>query len=425
MMTVAIIGSGIAGLGAAYFLHKQYSITVFEKNNYVGGHSNTVAVDEGNKTVAIDTGFMVFNKVTYPNLNRLFEKLAVPIKKTDMSFSAQNCAEGIEFAGASFNRLFGQRKNLLNLRYWRMLMQLNRFNNEASVALIDPELGRLTLSDYVQQRAYGQDFLDWYLLPMSSALWSAPPEKMLSFPALSLLRFFHNHGFLGMDTQHQWWTVVDGAKSYITRLLSLLDEKIIRLQDKVVKVKREGNKVKVFSEDGSSRIFDKAIFACHADQALAALEAPDELEQSLLSTFQYQDNIATLHTDSSVMPKSKACWASWNYRLENDATHPNAASTHYWMNSLQQVSNETDYFVSINGEHLIKPERVIRKINYEHPLFSLEALKAQEALDSLNKQAKNQQIYFCGSYFGYGFHEDAFSSALKLARIMTGEQLWE
>ncbi|MBX9722672.1 MAG: FAD-dependent oxidoreductase, partial [Candidatus Obscuribacterales bacterium] len=354
MMSIAIIGSGISGLGAAYFLHKNYSITIYEKNAYVGGHSNTVTVDEEGKAVAIDTGFMVFNKVTYPNLIRLFDKLSVPIKQTDMSFSAQNCAEGIEFAGASFDRLFGQRKNLFSLRYWRMLMQLNRFNNEANAALSDSNLGNLTLSDYVKQRGYGQDFLNWYLVPMSSALWSAPPEKILSFPALSLLRFFHNHGFLGMDTQHQWWTLVDGAKSYVSRLLSLLDQHIIRLQDKVLSVKREESKVRIFSEDGSSKTFDKAIFACHADQALAALEDADQLERSLLSAFQYQNNIATLHTDSSVMPKSRGCWASWNYRLDNNKTQANSASTHYWMNSLQQVSKKTDYFVSINGEHLIK-----------------------------------------------------------------------
>ena len=409
MMRLAIVGSGIAGLGLAYYLRDYFEVTILEKEDRPGGHTNTIQVLEGDKSVSIDTGFMVFNHETYPNLLRLFSELGVPTKKTDMSFSVQNLSRNLEFAGASFNRLFGDRKNLLNLSFWKMLTQIERFNKESVKALLEPRYASMTLRDYVRTRNYGEDFLNSYLIPMSSALWSTSPQKMLDFPAKTLLRFFQNHGLLDVSTQHQWWTVEGGAREYVKRLLATLPD-VLRLQKSVIRVSRGPRGVELVTSDNESAIFDKVAFACHADEALEILHAPSEKERSLLEAFSYQQNKTLLHVDTNVMPRQRRCWASWNYRLDE-----RGASTHYWMNSLQNVSDKCDYFVTLNGDHLVQEDKIIKRISYAHPLFDFKAIKAQEQLSALNSCAPNDQIFFCGSYFGYGFHEDALSSSLDLA----------
>lgn len=309
MKTLAIIGTGISGLGCAHFLHEHYDITLFEQNDYVGGHTNTITVDEAGRAVPIDTGFMVFNHVTYPNLTRLFRELDVATKPTEMSFSVQHMPSGLEYNGGSLNLLFGQRRNLLNLRHWRMLMQINRFNSEAIAALDDPKFAEMNLRDYVATRDYGGDFLERYLVPMSSAVWSTPPETMLEFPAVTLLRFWHNHGFLGLHTQHQWFTVTGGAKSYVEKITAPFRDRVL-LKQKAVRVERASGKAKVFATNGAAREFDKIILACHADQALALLTDSTDEEKRLLSNFKYQPNTATLHTDTSFMPRTRRCWAN-------------------------------------------------------------------------------------------------------------------
>lgn len=408
-------------MGAAYFLHKKYDVTLFEKNNYVGGHTNTVTVDEDGTPINIDTGFMVFNQVTYPNLIRLFSELSVPTKKTSMSFSVQHVPSGLEFSGSGLNELFAQRKNIFNPRYIKMLMQINRFNDECVEVLNDPRYAEMTLAEYVKKKEYGYDFLYKYLIPMSSAVWSTPIDLMLDFPAFSLIRFFKNHGFLGLKTQHQWYTIFNGSQSYREMLIEPFRKKI-HTNSHVVKVERGENSATVILNNGERTTFDKVIFASHADETLGMLSAPTPMEEKLLSPFKYQENIALLHTDESIMPKTKRAWSSWNYRIDDNTERGMSPSTIYWMNSLQQVSQKKNYFVNINGENTVDPQKVLKRIVYTHPLFTVEAQKAQNDLQKLNQSGP---IYFCGSYFRYGFHEDAFASALNLSRTLLHDKIWE
>ena len=420
MKRLAIIGTGIAGLGCAHFLHRRYELSLYEKNDYPGGHSNTVSVTENQRSVPIDTGFMVFNRVTYPNLTRLFAELGVAIKPTDMSFSVMHRPTGLEYCGSSLNHLFAQRRNLLRPRFWRMLAQINRFNTEAMAALAGTEFQNHTLGDYVRERRYGEDFLNFYLVPMSSAVWSTPPDLMLEFPALTLLRFFHNHGFLGLHTQHPWLTVVNGARAYVERLTAPFRDKI-RLERGATSVSRVAGKVLVTDASGRTESFDHVILASHADDTLRLLTDADERERAVLGEFKYQPNSALLHTDESVMPRSRRCWAAWNYRMDGDAEGRISPSTIYWMNRLQGVSDRQNYFVSINGEKSVNPNTVLKRIHYEHPVFNRGAIQAQAELPRLNERMTS--VFFCGSYFRNGFHEDAFTSALDLCRQLTGERL--
>ena len=422
MKTLAIIGTGIAGLGCAYFLHDRFDITLFEQEKHIGGHTNTVTVEEAGRTLPIDTGFMVFNRVTYPNLTRLFRELDVATKPASMSFSVQHTPTGLEYNGGSLNLLFGRRRNLASLRYWRMLLQIRRFNSEALAALDDPKFAEYGLREYVAERGYGDDMLNFYLIPMSSAVWSTPPDLMLEFPAMTLLRFWHNHGFLGLHTQHPWFTVTGGAKSYVEKITAPLRDRV--KQQKVTRVARTNGTAIVSTASGATTTFDKVILACHADQALKLLADPTDLESRLLREFRYQPNTATLHTDSSLMPRTRRCWASWNYRLDLARDGKVIPTTHYWMNSLQGVSENENYFVSLNAHDRIAPAKVLRRIEYEHPIFNLAAIAAQKELPQLNRLATSQTTYFAGAWFKYGFHEDGLNSALECARAITGEPIW-
>lgn len=422
MKDIAIIGTGIAGLGCAHFLQRRFNLCLYEKNLYPGGHANTVEVEEEDGPKPIDTGFMVYNEVTYPNLTRLFRELDVAVKPAPMSFSVQHRPTGLEFAGSSVNHLFAQRKNLFRPRFWRLLRQIYRFNSDAAAALNSPACQEQTLADYVRERRYGADLLDFYLVPMSSAVWSTAPSRMLEFPAITLLRFFQNHGFLGLHGHLSWMTVQGGSKAYVEKL-SKPFRSAIQLGRGAIDVRREGGRARVTDTAGSTRDFDHVIFACHADEALSLLSDADGAERALLGEFGYQSNSALLHTDTSVMPRTRRTWSSWNYRMDAGPDGQTTASTVYWMNSLQGVSKRTNYFISINGEGSVRADLVLRTFRYDHPLFTLGALRAQQQLAGLNRPAS--PILYCGSYFKYGFHEDAFSSALELCRTLTGERLWQ
>ncbi|HEX4888129.1 MAG TPA: FAD-dependent oxidoreductase [Luteibaculaceae bacterium] len=413
MKKIAIVGTGIAGMGAAHFLHQHFDITLFEKNEYVGGHTNTVTVDEDGTAVPIDTGFIVFNHQTYPNLTRLFSQLGVTTKKCDMSFGVQHRPSGLEYCGSGLLGLFAQRKNIFSARHWRMLLQIKRFNEEATSDLEDGSLRGLSMADYCIKKGFGDDFLYRYLSPMSSALWSTPTDITLTFPAEALIKFFKNHGLLGLNTQYQWYTVHRGSWQYRDKLIRPFRDKI-KTQTRITSVVDHGNKVTLTTDKGEQFDFDAVILAGHADQSLAMLSNPTPLQEHLLSKFEYQKNIAKLHTDASVMPKLKKCWSAWNYlTIEQGGTE--VSSTVYSMNHLQKVSKKKDYFVSINDPGLVDAQKVLKTITYEHPIFNVDAYEAQKQLSELNKEGN---IYFCGSYFRNGFHEDALWSAVKLSEVL-------
>lgn len=412
MEKLAIIGTGIAGMGCGHLLQKKYDITLFEQNDYIGGHTNTVAVDEDNKQVFMDTGFMVFNFETYPHLCSLFKEINAPVKKTSMSFSVQHLASGLEYCGSGLNGLFAQRKNIFNLRYIKMLKQISRFNTEAVKILDQPKYLNYSVKKFIDEFGYGEDMLWKYLIPMSSAVWSTPMELILEFPIVTLVRFFQNHGFLGLNTQHQWYTLENGSESYKKILIAPFKDRI-HVDKAISSISRTGSGVELRTINGEQFHFDKVIVAAHGDQALKMLQRPTDDEQRLLSKFQYQENIAMVHTDESIMPKTRSTWSSWNYRIQEKGGK-SLPSTIYWMNSLQGVSDKKNYFVSINPvEGTVAPEKVIRTIVYEHPLFDVPAMQAQQELPKLNETGP---VYYCGSYFRYGFHEDAYMSAVQLCQ---------
>jgi predicted NAD/FAD-binding protein len=412
MERIGIVGTGVAGLACAWNLRNHAALTLLEKDVRPGGHTNTVTVEEDGRPVPIDTGFIVFNKVTYPNLCRLFEDLEVAIKPSEMSFSVQHAPTGLEYNGMGVNKVFAQRRNLFRPRFHQLLSHIQKFFRVAKELLDSPAVEDLQLGEFVKRHDLSQDFLDLYLVPMSSAVWSTEPGDILGFPASTLIRFFHNHGFLGVDTHHPWFTVDGGAKTYVDKILASLGAP--RLSSGVTRVEETSSGVAVTTASGDTLTFDRVVLACHADQSLALLASPDASQRRLLAPFRYQKNRAILHTDESVMPKKRLAWASWNYRVTGGLHQ--GATTHYWMNALQGVSHTRNYFVSLNTE--IAPEKIFYETTYEHPIFTLDAIRAQASLPWLNTHSPNQRIFFCGSYFKYGFHEDACTSGLQAAEAL-------
>lgn len=415
MKKVAIVGTGMAGMSAAYFLKDHFDLTIFEKNDYIGGHTNTVYVEEDGIQKPIDSGFIVFNEVTYPNMVKLFAELKVPYYDSDMSFSVLETKSGLEYNGSSlWNGLFAQKKNLLSPSYWKMLLDVQKLCKLAPKLVDDPRYESLTVRDLVAQEGYGQNFLDHFIVPMSSAVWSTPHDKMLDFPAKTLIRFFLNHGFLGLDTQHQWKTVQSGSQTYKLKIIEQFKDRI-HVSNGVTSVEVKGNKVEVTTVKGTQE-FDHVIFASHADETLSMIKNPTMEQKELLSKFKYQENIAVLHTDESVMPKMKINWSAWNFVYrENDSF------TVYYMNRLQKISQKKNYFININGEQFVDRSKILKRIVYHHPIFDRDAVKAQEKLPGLNKNSP--PLYFCGSYFRYGFHEDALLSSVLLCEEILGRKV--
>lgn len=419
---IAIIGSGIGGLGCLHFLSGQHEVTLFDRNTRPGGHAHTIDVTEPGtgKALPMDTGFMVFNEKTYPHLCRLFRTLGVAWKNAPMSFAVRHDPTGIEWCGSSLNHLFAQRRNLLSPRFWRLLLQINRFNKLARTGWQTPAAATTSLRDWCAGHGLGADFLELYLIPMSSAVWSTPPEKMLGFPAAALLRFFYNHGFLGLDTQHQWLTPVAGSRTYVQALLARATA-TLRLGAAVQAVRRQGATVLVTTEQGEET-FDRVILATHADQTLALLRDADTEERQLLGAFAYNQNIATVHTDESPMPKTKLAWSAWNYQTWREGGSEQT-STHYWMNALQGLTPRGNFFVTINHPEKIAPAKVIQRIPVEHPLFSLEAMAAQDKIQALNERS-GARVHFAGAWQRHGFHEDGLWSSHRLSSFLLGRDAW-
>jgi len=417
-MKIAIVGTGIAGLSCAYFLKDHCDVSVFEQSDRAGGHSHTIEVDEDGKPVRFDTGFMVFNERTYPLLTRLLSHLAVETRPASMSFSVQHQPSALEFNGGSLDLLFVQRRNLIRPRHYRMLSRINRFNGEAPSILADPAYADFTLKELVEHRNYGEDFLQLYLLPMSSAVWSAPGSAMLDFPAMTLLRFFHNHGFLGLHTQHPWRTPARGSRAYVDRITARLGG-ALNLRRPVRRIVRDAGGIQVTFDQGSER-FDKVVLACHADESLSLLADPTAAEANALGCFRFQKNDICVHHDTQVMPSNRRAWASWNYRIDARGR----ATTHYWMNRLQSLEARRQYFVSLNSEDSIDERSILRRLTYHHPLFDGAAIGAQSQIVSSNL-APSQSTLFAGAWTRYGFHEDGLMSGLDCARAASRLPLWQ
>lgn len=419
---IGIVGTGVAGLGCAYYLastpelRDRVELTLLERNDYAGGHTNTREVEENGRSLPIDTGFIVFNHVTYPLLTALFADLGVATKPAEMSFAVRHDPDHLEYNGMSVNKVFAQRRNLLRPGFYRLLRDILRFFKAGRASLNDAKVAELTLEDFCRHHGLGREFIEWYLVPMSSSVWSTEPADVLAFPARSLLRFFDNHGFLGVTTHHPWFTVEGGARTYVAKILARVGAP--RLRADVRSLQETSDGVKLRTATGEVLRFDRVILAGHADESLALLSTPDALQQKLLGSFRYQKNHAVLHTDPGLLPRRRRAWAAWNFLVEPAAekTAPPRATVHYWMNALQGVSPHRDYFVSLNSSDRIAESAVLYETTYEHPVFTLAAMQAQERLAELNHRSPGQRVFFCGSYFRYGFHEDALWSASELIK---------
>lgn len=417
---IAIIGSGITGLGAAWLLHKQHHITLFEKNAYLGGHTHTIDVAEGDNTVPVDTGFIVYNERNYPNLVGLFQQLDIPTRTTDMSFAFSLNQGDLEYSGSNLDTLFAQRRNLFSPRHWYLLTEILRFNRLAHRLLDKPDTVQgLSLDTVLDLYKFSHAMREHYLLPMGAAIWSCPVEIMLQFPALSFLRFFANHGLIDLHNRPQWRTVKGGSSFYVRKLQALMGHQL-SIQPSAVRVERSAEQATVFTAD-SKQDFDAVIFACHADQALALLAQPSGAEQAILGCFRYEPNRTYLHTDKALMPVNKRVWSSWNYLATHQPQSRQQMTATYWMNHLQGLDTNTDYFVTLNPYTLPREEHIIAEMTYEHPIFDQSAVDAQAQLASLQGQ---QCSWFCGSYARYGFHEDALASAVQVCRDFGVTPVW-
>ncbi len=422
-LDVAVVGSGIAGLSAAWLLASRHRVTLYEKEPRLGGHTNTVRVPVGGRELAVDTGFIVYNEANYPNLTALFAHLGVTTQASDMSFSVSLDRGRFEYLGGEWTGLFAQPANWLRPGYWRMLADTLRFFREAPALLARPP-GALdpTLGDFLEAGGYSRGFVDDHLLPMGAAIWSVSMRRMRDFPARSFVRFFANHGLLQATRRPQWRTVTGGAGEYVARLAAALPDGI-RTRARVTGIRSDAAGVTVRDGGGGLRRFDRVIVAAHADQALDLLDSPSEQERRVLGAISYQPNLAVLHRDPSLMPRRRRAWASWNYLAEG-AGHGESGRgvcVTYWMNRLQKLDARVPLFVSLNPVRAPRSDLTIAAFEYQHPAFDTAALAAQAELPSIQGV---RNIWFCGSWCGYGFHEDALASGLAAAEALGVERPW-
>ena len=421
-LKVAIIGSGVAGLGAAHALQGQAQVTLYESGEYFGGHAHTVDVTlptaRGQVTHGIDTGFLVYNERTYPNLIALFEQLQVPTAVTDMSFSVQ-ASDGmrpLEWSGANLNTVFAQRGNLIRPRFLKMLLQVLRLNKlctQIATEQRDEQL-KQPLEQFLKEHGFGRDLQDWYLLPMLGCIWSCPTEQMLQFPVSTMIRFCHNHGLMQVNNRPKWWTVKGGSREYVGRITQGIVDKRLNTPVQLIERDADGSGVRVITQ-GQAERFDRVVLATHAPQALAMLRDPTRLEQNILGAFRTQDNLAVLHTDASVLPKNKLTWSAWNYVRGSDAQESSRVCLHYLINKLQPIPFEQPVVVSLNPTQQIARSQVMGEYTYAHPVMDLASTAAQARLQEINGV---NNTWFCGAWTRYGFHEDGLMSGLAAARAI-------
>ncbi len=422
-MKIAIIGAGISGLTAAYRLSPAHEVTLFEANDYLGGHTNTVEVEWDGERRAIDTGFIVFNDWTYPNFIALLDELGVCSQPTSMSFSVRCDAANLEYNGSSLNGLFAQRRNLLRPSFYRMLADIMRFNRDTpELVLSRPATDETTVGEFLTRHRYSREFAEHYLLPMGAAIWSCPMGTFENFPIRFIVEFYKNHGLLSVRNRPTWRVIEGGSRNYVAKMAERFRDRV-RLSTPIEQVRRSVSDVLIVPKNSPPESFDHVVFACHSDQALRMLADPTATERAVLSEFPYGRNIAVLHTDRSVLPKRRRAWASWNYRVSgqspragvSSSNSEQAATVTYQMNLLQHLRSRHDFNVTLNSDEQIDPAKVLRRFEYHHPIFTVRRAAAQarhRELINVNRAS------FCGAYWGNGFHEDGVVSALRVCESL-------
>ena len=412
MKNIAIIGSGISGLTAAYLLSKKHNVTVFEKNDYIGGHTATVDIEKDGVPYAIDTGFIVFNDKTYPNYLALLDEIGVGKQATEMSFSVHNCQTGLEYNGHNLNTLFAQRRNFFNPKFWVLVKEILRFNKLCKgIFEQDVYLPGLTLGEFLIEHKFSPFFAEHYILPMGAAIWSTSLSQMEDFEFRFFVQFFHHHGLLNIADRPQWYVIPKGSRSYLAPLCETFKDNI-HLNTNILGITRNDNKVQIhFDKPEDKQTFDEVVIACHSDQALMLLSDATEDEDTILSDMPYSINSVVLHTDVNLLPDRKAAWASWNYQLSQDRAKP--ASVTYNMNILQGLQSDHTFCVTLNQKQDIDPSKILKEYSYHHPIFSSESIRAQQQRELI---CGKQHTHFAGAYWHSGFHEDGVRSAVEVAQ---------
>ena len=415
-MKIAIIGSGISGLTSAYLLNRNHDITVFEANDYIGGHTHTHNIKINDKEYAVDTGFIVYNERTYPNFIKLLDTLGVERQLSTMGFSVKSASEDYEYAGESLNSLFAKRSNIFRLGFLRMLYEMYRFGKKSDSTGLGLDVS-ITLGTYLRNENYSNEFINYFIIPMGAAIWSTPANKVLDMPAYFFIKFFYNHGMLEIINRPKWWVIKDGSSAYIKKIIKGFESKI-NLSSPIRTVSRLDNGIEIETANSKKPLmFDAVVFATHSDQALGMLKDPTEKEKDILSSIPYQKNEVLLHTDSSVLPKRKLAWASWNYQLDSNPESPVVLT--YNMNILQSLDCDETFCVTLNDHQSVDKSKVLKKITYHHPLFTVKGIEAQKR--KLEISGVNN-TYYCGAYWHNGFHEDGVASAIEVCKHF-GEQI--